>query len=67
MSSESTSKLPKHDQANSEAEAKTVDPLDLVRTDGYPANPQEALQNPALAPEMINAPGDLREDLMDED
>lgn len=52
----------KADQADT-----AVDPRDLVRTGGLPANPQEAVQSPMVAPEMLNAPGDLRDDVTESD
>lgn len=46
---------------------RTVDARDLARTEGYPADVREAVESPMVAPEMLNAPGDLRGDTMDED
>jgi len=43
---------------------ETVDVVeDLVMKGGYTGNPQEILDNPAVAPQMIDEPSDLRDDL----
>ena len=39
----------------------------LVYKGGYTGNPREIVENPAVAPEMLNQPGDLRRDLNEED
>lgn len=43
-----------------------VDPRDLVRTSGIPDNPEEAISNPAVAPQMPDDFRDLRGDLSKE-
>jgi hypothetical protein len=47
---------------SSEAE-KVVDPRDLVYNGGYSKDPREIVNNPAVTPQMLNEPGDLRDDL----
>lgn len=46
---------------------KTVDPRDIVRTEGNPADIRDAVESPMVTPQMVNEPGDLRRDLMQED
>lgn len=42
----------------------TVDVVeDLVMKGGYTGNPQEILDNPAVTPQTIDEPSDLRDDL----
>ncbi|QYO62278.1 hypothetical protein [Leptolyngbya sp. 7M] len=42
-----------------------IDPRELVYRGGYSGNPREIVENPAVAPEMVEqAPEDLRDDLM---
>lgn len=43
---------------------RVVNPNELVYSAGTPSNPQEVLQNPAVAPQTLNQPDDLRDDLM---
>jgi Gas vesicles protein GVPc repeated domain len=42
------------------------DPQDLVSKGGYVGNPREIIENPAVAPEMLDRPEDLRDDLLAE-
>lgn len=44
---------------------QAIDPRDLVNKGGLPPDqdPQEIVNNPAVTPQMINEPGDLRSDL----
>lgn len=42
---------------------KTIDPQDLVTKGGYTGDPEEIITNPAVTPEMINEPSDVRDDL----
>ncbi|HEY9908854.1 MAG TPA: hypothetical protein V6D18_14750 [Thermosynechococcaceae cyanobacterium] len=46
---------------------RTFDPQDLVYKGGYSGNPREILDNPAVAPQTIDEPGDLRDDRMPDD
>lgn len=39
----------------------------LVYKGGYAGDPREIVENPAVAPEMLNQPGDLRQDLSEDD
>ncbi len=39
----------------------------LVYKGGFTGDPREIVENPAVAPEMLNQPGDLRRDLNEED
>lgn len=39
----------------------------LVYKGGFAGDPREIVENPAVAPEMLNQPGDLRQDLNEED
>ena len=41
--------------------------MDLVSTSRYEGDPRELIENPAVTPEMLNEPGDLRTDEIDED
>jgi hypothetical protein len=69
MNGEPTEKLPSpQDSDNSEKpKPKTVDPMDLVYSGGYSGDPREIVENPAVTPQMLNEPGDLRADEMEED
>lgn len=42
------------------------DPRDLVSKGGYVGNPREIIENPAVAPQMLDRPEDLRDDLLAE-
>lgn len=68
---EPTDRLPTEDKKPNSKPAKpeqdTVDPMDLVYSGGYEGDPREIVENPAVTPEMLNEPGDLRADEMDED
>jgi hypothetical protein len=46
---------------------KIVNTDDLVYSGGTEADPRELVENPAVTPEMLNEPGDLREDVLEED
>ena len=46
---------------------RTVDPRDIVRTGGYPQDIRAAVESPMVTPEMLNEPGDLRGDTLEED
>ncbi|MCY7272477.1 MAG: hypothetical protein LH702_01695 [Phormidesmis sp. CAN_BIN44] len=68
MSTEPTERLPDLDSDDAEErKAKTVNPMDLVYSGGYVGDPRELVKNPAVTPEMLNEPGDLRADEMNED
>lgn len=68
MSNEPAERLPDLENDNIEAlKAKTVNPMDLVSTSRYEGDPRELIENPAVTPEMLNEPGDLRTDEIDED
>lgn len=67
---EPTTRLSKaeHDPTEQAATAaNTVNPQDLVYSGGYTKDPREIVENPAVTPEMLNEPGDLRSDALDED
>ncbi|HEY9617132.1 MAG TPA: hypothetical protein V6C64_09835 [Microcoleaceae cyanobacterium] len=67
---EPTTRLPKADHEQVEPQmptANTVDPQDLVYSGGYTGDPREIVENPAVTPEMLNEPGDLRSDALEED
>ena len=40
---------------------------DLIYAGGYTTNPRETINNPAVAPQMLNGPGDLRGDLIEDE
>lgn len=40
---------------------------DLIYAGGYTTDPREAINNPAVAPQMLNGPGDLRGDLIEDE
>lgn len=51
--------------SNSESDQRLIDPRDLVYQGGPALDPREVVENPAVAPEMLEqAPEDLRDDLM---
>ncbi|NJO80449.1 MAG: hypothetical protein HC827_19370 [Cyanobacteria bacterium RM1_2_2] len=65
--SESEQLDPSENQENPSKQAP-IDPRDLVYRGGYSGNPREIVENPAVAPEMLEpAPEDLRDDLMPKD
>ncbi|WP_432808185.1 hypothetical protein [Pantanalinema sp. GBBB05] len=67
---EPTTHLPKAEHEAVEQQpvaANTVDPQDLVYSGGYTKDPREIVENPAVTPEMLNEPGDLRSDALEED
>ena len=66
--SDSTEKLPAQEKTQAEKlkDDGMFDPLDLVSKGGYTGNPREIIENPAVAPEMLDRPEDLRDDLLAE-
>ncbi len=68
---EPTEKLPALDNPQADQIArddKTMyDPQDLVSKGGYTGNPREIIENPAVAPEMLELPEDFHDDLLAED
>ncbi|MEB3831510.1 hypothetical protein [Phormidium sp. CCY1219] len=65
--SEETPKKPQQPAENTEnktAKQDAVDPRNLVMKGGYQKDPRELVNDPGVTPEMLNEPGDLREDLM---
>jgi len=46
---------------------QAIDPRDLVTKPGLGPNqdPREIVNNPAVTPEMLNEPGDIRGDVID--
>lgn len=67
---EPTIRVPNPDQSEQDIAEKaqpTVDAVEnLVSRGGYEGNPREIVQNPAVTPEMLNEPEDLRSDLTDD-
>lgn len=64
--------MPDHPELTKKFEAdreddRSIDPQDLVYSGGFIGNPREIVENPAVTPEMLNEPGDLRSDALDED
>jgi len=61
-------KQPAHDKTQAEKlkDEGMFDPLELVSRGGYTGNPREIIENPAVAPEMLDLPEDLRDDLLAE-
>lgn len=64
---EPTERLPKPTDDSPPKKQKVVDPNDLVYSGGYQGDPREIVENPAVTPEMLNEPGDLRADELEED
>lgn len=64
---EPAERLPKPTDDSPPKKQKVVDPNDLVYSGGYRGDPREIVENPAVTPQMLNEPGDLRADEMDED
>jgi hypothetical protein len=58
---------PTHPPTNSEPDQQAIDPRELVTKPGLAADqdPREVVSNPAVTPEMLNEPGDIRSDLID--
>jgi hypothetical protein len=65
--SDNASDHEKQQERSTKPEQKTVDPMDLVYSGGYNGDPREIVENPAVTPEMLNEPGDLRADELEED
>jgi hypothetical protein len=54
----------KEQQAEQSSDLKdVVDVEDLVMKGGYTGDPKEIVSNPAVTPQMIDEPSDLRDDL----
>lgn len=65
---EPTERLPEPTDETPPKKQKIVDPIEnLVYRGGYQGDPREIVENPAVAPQMLNEPGDLRDDLLEED
>jgi hypothetical protein len=64
---EPTERLPSSANEEPPKKQKIVDPMDLVYSGGTDRDPRELIENPAITPEMPNEPGDLRDDLLEED
>lgn len=64
---EPTERLPSPTNDIPPKKQKIVNPDDLVDRGGTDADPRELVENPAVTPEMLNEPGDLRDDLLEED
>lgn len=64
---EPTERLPKPEHPESEHSDETVDVMDLVYSGGTDKDPRELVENPAVTPQMLNEPGDLRSDELEED
>lgn len=68
---EPTERLPAPDDKNLDRKSanddRVMDPRDLTYTGGFQGNAREIVENPAVTPEMPNEPGDLRDDLLEED
>jgi len=64
--SDPTEKLPAKAKTQAEKlkEDGMFDPQELVSKGGYIGNPREIIENPAVAPEMLDRPEDLRDDLL---
>jgi hypothetical protein len=58
MTTDKNPDAPKHEEAHSyedvQTDVKMADPLDLVYKGGFAGNPREIVENPAVAPEMID-------------
>jgi hypothetical protein len=69
MSPEPTERMPKTEHSEEEifSAEDVVNPNDLVYSGGTNKDPKELVENPAVTPEMLNEPGDLRADEMNED
>lgn len=48
-------------------ETRVADPRDLTYQGGFTGDQREIVENPAVTPEMVNEPGDVRIDLLEED
>jgi adenine/guanine phosphoribosyltransferase-like PRPP-binding protein len=64
---EPTERLPKPEDESPPKKQKIVNTDDLVYSGGTTADPRELVENPAVTPEMLNEPGDIRSDLLEED
>lgn len=67
MMNKSNNEQTKNQQSNPEnsGDDKLIDPRELNYQGGYTGDPREIVENPAVAPDMVEpAPEDLRDDLM---
>jgi hypothetical protein len=48
-----------------EPDIRAVDPMDLVYKGGFTGNAREIVDNPAVAPQMLNPPEYLRDDMLE--
>lgn len=56
----------KQSQGNEqEPDVHAVDPMDLVYKGGFTGNAREIVENPAVAPQTINSPEHLRDDMLE--
>lgn len=53
-----------HSYEDVQSDIKMADPLDLVSKGGFNGNPREIIENPAVAPEMIDNMSELNDHLM---
>jgi hypothetical protein len=60
---ESTKKQPTSE--NQSVDDRIIDPQDLVYKGGFTGNAREIVENPAVAPQMINPPEHLRDDILE--
>lgn len=62
-----TSNEPKQNNADG-TDDRVVDPMDLVYKGGFDGNPRDIVENPAVAPQMLESPTiDARASLMERD
>ncbi len=64
---EPTERIPPSQHPPAEPAPQMTDPRDLVYAGGWEGDIREIVENPAVTPEMLNEPGDLRQDLLEED
>ena len=67
MSNESSERKSEPEEKKVSAEDMVNPAEDLIYAGGYTKDPREIINNPAVAPQMLNGPGDLRGDLIEDE
>lgn len=67
MSNKSSKQNNEPEEKKASAEDRVNPAEDLIYGGGYTKDPREIINNPAVAPQMLNGPGDLRGDLIEDE
>ncbi|MBD1936859.1 hypothetical protein [Microcoleus sp. FACHB-68] len=67
MSNEPSDRKSEPEEKKVSAEDMVNPAEDLIYAGGYTTDPRETINNPAVAPQMLNNSGDLRGDLIEDE